>query len=79
MEKYEKGEGHPMEKYIGRSVRIRGMELEVVGYSHDKLAGTPVLIVDASPFGGWSALDPSDVVSKECECYWYASINDLIY
>lgn len=79
MENYEKREARPMEKYIGRMVNFYGKELEVVGYSHNELADVPVLIVDASPFGGWSALDPSDVISKECESYWYASINDLIH
>lgn len=28
--------------------------------------------------GGWSALDSFDVVFKECERYWYVSVNDLI-
>lgn len=49
-----------------------------MGYSHDGLTDVPVLIVEASPFGGWTDLDPDDVVFKECESYWYASINDLI-
>ena len=78
MEKFKKKEAHPMEKYIGRLVNFYGKELEVVGYSHNELADVPVLIVEASPFGGWSELDPSDVIFKECESYWYASINDLI-
>lgn len=78
MEKYsrlEKREARPMEKYIGRSVNFYGKKLEVVGYSHNDLADEPLLIVEASPFEGWSELDPSDVVFKECESYWYASIN----
>lgn len=78
MEKFEKGEAHPMAKYIGRLVNFYGTKLEVVGYSRNELTGEPVLIVEALPFGGWSALEPSDVVLKECESYWYASINDLI-
>lgn len=78
MEKFEKKEVHPMEKYIGRLANFYGKELEVVGYSHNELADVPVLIVEASPFGGWSGLEPSDVVFKECESYWYASIDDLI-
>lgn len=78
MEKFEKREAHPMEKYIGRLVNFYGKRSEVVGYSHNELADIPVLIVEALPFGGWSALEPSDVIFKECESYWYASINDLI-
>ena len=78
MEKFEKREAHPMEKYIGRLANFYGEELEVVGYSHNELADVPVLIVEASPFGGWSELEPSDVIFKECESYWYASIDDLI-
>ena len=78
MEKFEKREAHPMEKYIGRLANFYGKRLEVVGYSHNELADVPVLIVEASPFGGWSALEPSDVVFKECESYWYVSVNDLI-
>lgn len=64
-----------MEKYIGRSVDFYGKKLEVVGYSHNDLADEPLLIVEALPFGGWSELESSDVVFKECESYWYASIN----
>ena len=78
MEKFEKREAHPMEKYIGRLVNFHGKELEVVGYSHNELMGVPVLIVEALPFGGWSELEPSDVIFKECESYWYARIDDLI-
>ena len=78
MEKFEKREAHPMEKYIGRLVNFYGKRLEVVGYSRNELADVPVLIVEASPFGGWSELEPSDVIFKECESYWYASIDDLI-
>lgn len=78
MEKFEKREAHPMAKYIGRLVNFYGERLEVVGYSRNELAGEPLLIVEALPFGGWSALEPSDVVFKKCESYWYAGIKDLI-
>ena len=80
MEKYEKREAHPMEKYIGRLVNFHGTELEVVGYSHNGLTDEPLLIVEALPFGGWGweMLDPNDVVFKKCESYWYAEISDLI-
>ena len=75
---FKKKEAHPAEKYIGRLVNFYGKKLEVVGYSHNELADVPVLIVEASPFGGWSELEPSDVILKECEGYWYAGISDLI-
>lgn len=75
MEKLEKREAHPMEKYIGRLVNFYGKKLEVVGYNLNESVGEPLLIVEALPFGGWSELEPSDVISKECESYWYASIN----
>lgn len=80
MEKFEKREAHPMEKYIGRLVNFYGKKLEVVGYSYNELTGEPLLIVEALPFGGWrrEMLDPTDVIFKKCESYWYASINDLI-
>ena len=78
MEKFEKREAHPMAKYIGRLVNFYGERLEVVGYSRNDLTGEPLLIVDALQRRGWSALEPSDVVLKKCESYWYASINDLI-
>ena len=78
MEKFEKREAHPMEKYIGRLVNFYGKRLEVVGYTRNEVTGKPLLIVEASQIGGWSALEPSDVVFKECESYWYAGINDLI-
>ena len=79
MENFEKREAHPLEKYIGRLVNYYGEKMEVVGYSHNELAGEPLLIVDALQIGGWSALEPFDVVFKECEKYWYVDINDLIY
>lgn len=52
----------------------------MVGYSYNELADEPLLIVDASQVGGWdwSALEPFDVIFKECENYWYAGIKDLI-
>lgn len=80
MEKFEKREAHPMEKYIGRLANFYGKELEVVGYSRNDLTGEPLLIVEALPFGGWrrEMLDPVDVVFKKCESYWYAGISDLI-
>lgn len=67
-----------MGKYIGRLVNFYGDKLEVVGYSRKELTDKPLLIVDASQIGGWSALEPSDVIFKDCESYWYVSINDLI-
>ena len=76
---FEKREAHPMEKYIGRLVSFSGEKVEVVGYGYNKLTDEPSLIIDASQVGGWSrsALEPSDVVFKECEKYWYIDINDL--
>lgn len=89
MEKYSKAvsemcsqfkqeEAHQMGRYIGRLVNFYGKKLEVVGYSYNELADEPLLIVEASQIGGWSALEPFDVVFKECESYWYAEISDLI-
>lgn len=75
---FKKKEAHPLEKYIGRLVNYGGVQLEVVGYSFNELADGPVLIVDASQTGGWSALEPFDVIFKECDAYCYASINALI-
>lgn len=89
MEKYSKAvsemysqfkerEVHPMEKYIGRLARSGwGKVLEVVGYSV-RPDGLCALIVDASQIDGWSELEPSDVVFKECESYGYVIIDDLI-
>ena len=67
-----------MEKYIGRLAYFFGGEAEVVGYTHDGLTGEPLLIVDASRNGGWSALEPFDVVFRKCEKYWYVSVDDLV-
>lgn len=77
---FKQRESHPLEKYVGRLVNFHGDKLEVVGYSCDELADEPLLIVDASQIGGWSALalEPFDVVFKDCEMYWYTDINDLI-
>lgn len=58
MEKFEKREAHPMEKYIGWLANYYGEKLEVVGYSYNELADVPLLIVEALPFGG---LVPGDV------------------
>ena len=89
MEKYSKAvsemysqfnrrKAHPLERYIGRLAYFFGGESEVVGYSRNELADEPLLIVDASQSGGWSALESFDVVFKECERYWYVSVDDLI-
>lgn len=80
MEKFEKREAHPMAKYIGRLANFYGKKLEVVGYSSNESTGEPLLIVEALPFGGWcrEMLDPTDVVFKKCESYWYAGVSDLI-
>lgn len=75
---FKKREVHPMEKYIGRLVSFSGEKVEVVGYSYCERLAETVLIVDASQIGGWSFLGPADVVFKDCEYYWYASIDDLI-
>ena len=75
---FEKREAHPLDKYIGRLAKYGGAKLEIVGYRRDKLAGEPMLIVDVPRWWGWSYLEPQDVVFKECESYWYVSINDLI-
>ena len=76
---FEKGENHPLEKYLGRLVNIHGWGgvFEVVGYSVYDLGGCR-LIADATSFGGWYKLSVDDVVFKECESYLYASVNDLI-
>ena len=89
MEKYSKAvsemysqfkqrEAHPMEKYIGKLARSGcGEVLEVVGYC-GRSDGSYALIVDYSESGGWTSLEPNDVIFKECESYWYASVNNLI-
>lgn len=89
MEKYSKAvsemysqfkqkEVHPLGKYIGRMVNLYGDKMEVVGYGCNESADEPLLIVDASQIGGWSALASFDVVFKECESYWYVGIDNLI-
>ena len=65
-------------QYVGRLANYYGEKLGVVGYSREQLMDKPLLIVDASQIGGWSALEPSDVIFKDCESYWYVSIDDLI-
>lgn len=77
MEKFEKGEAHPLEKYIGRLVRFSGEKVEVVGYYAD-MSSIAKVIVDASQIGGWTVLERNDVIFKECGIYWYLSIDDLI-
>lgn len=69
---------HPLKKYVGRLANCYGEKMEVVGYSDNRLAREPLLIVGASQNEGWSELEPCDVVFKECESYWYVSVNDLI-
>lgn len=64
--------------YIGRLINFHGNKLEVVGYRLKQLTGEPLLIVDASQIEGWSALEPFDVIFKDCEKYWYVDIKDLI-
>lgn len=75
---FKKKETHPMEKYIGRLVNYYGEKMEVVGYSHNELAGKDLLIVDASQSGGWPELGPADFVFKDCELYYYVDIDDLM-
>ena len=70
---FKKKEAHPMEKYIGRLVKYNGKESKVVGYSYREPLGGYVLIIEASKEIGWTDLDPSDVVFKKCESYWYVS------
>lgn len=66
-----------LEKYIGQLAMCRGEKVEVVGYCTE--TGSPArLIVDFSEGGGWSHLEPHDVIFKECESYLYVSISDLI-
>ena len=73
----KKVKAHRLEKYIGRLAVCYGKKAEVVGYCTE--TGSPArLIVDFSGGGGWSHLEPNDVIFKECESYLYVSINDLI-
>lgn len=74
----QSGETHPLEKYAGRLARSGWGEVsEVVGYSR-RSDGSYALIVDFSGRGGWTSLEPNDVIFKECESYWYAGVNNLI-
>ena len=77
MEKFEKREAHPMEKYVGQLVSFSGEKVEVVGYYAD-MSSISKVIVDASQIGGWTVLERNDVIFKECGIYWYVSIDDLI-
>lgn len=74
---FKKKEAHPMERYIGRYAVHLGEPQEIVGYATEP-DGADRLIIDASQIGGWSYLGPNDVVFKECEKYWYVSVDDLI-
>ena len=75
---FKKREAHPMEKYIGKHVAYRGETWEVVGYSYREWSGEYMLIIEASADLGWTDLDPSDVIFKDCKYYWYVSVDDLI-
>lgn len=74
---FGKRKDHPLEKYVGRLANYYGDKLEVVGYNTDMRMGA-MLILDASTGGGWTFLGPADAVSRKCESYLYASINNLI-
>lgn len=74
---FKKKEAHPLEKYIGRHVVYWGEPREVVGFTV-WASGSVGLIVDSSGDGGWPRPGKNDVIFKECESYWYASIDDLI-
>lgn len=91
MEKYSKAvsemysqfnqrEVHPLGEYIGRLAYSFsfGRKLEIIGYSRNALTHEPLLIVDASQNDGWSTLEPFDVIFKECERYWYVSVDVLV-
>lgn len=77
MEKFEKGEAHPLEKYIGHFVSYGGKVLEAVGYT-EYWDGSYNLIADAALLGGWRDPGVGDVVFKECKSYLYVSTDDLI-
>lgn len=75
---FKQKEAHPMEKYVGRLARCSwGGISEVVGYSTHP-DGLHCLIVGCSKTQGWEFLRPCDVVSKECEGYWYVTTSGLI-
>lgn len=90
MEKYSKAvsamysqfkqrEAHPLEKYIGRLAYGCGEKLEVVGYRKDT-DETWALIVDGTKIKSWcwGQIDNQCVVFKNCECYYFVGISDLI-
>lgn len=74
---FKKKEAHPLEKLVGRLADCYGEKVEVVGYCANK-SNTEMLILDASKCGGWSYIEPRDVIFKKCEGYVYASTNALI-
>lgn len=76
---FKKEEDHPLKKYVGRLAKLGGKKLEVVGYRNDT-DSTRVLIVDCTKIKGWVGKSPGagDVIFKECESYWYVSIDSLI-
>ena len=76
---FKKFEAHPMVKYIGRLANCRGVDCEVVGYRNG-MDDTWALIVDGAKIKGWcwKVLDTRDIVFKDCEYYFYVSIDDLI-
>lgn len=74
---FKKKEAHPLEKYIGRLANLCGRKTEVVGYCTD-ISSAPRLIVDASKCGGWTRVEPQDVIFKKCDGYMYVSTNNLI-
>lgn len=76
---FKQREANPMEKYIGRLANCRGEKLEVVGYRNG-MDDTWALIVDGAKIKGWcwKVLGTRDVVFKDCEYYFYVSIDDLI-
>ena len=74
---FKQSEAHPLEKYIGRHVTHEWRTREVVGYTTwgDGLCS---LIVGGYQGEGWTELGRYDVIFKECESYWYTSIDNLI-
>lgn len=74
---FKQSEAHPMEKYIGRHVTHERRTREVVGYT-TWCDGLCSLIVGGYQGEGWTELGRYDVVFKECESYWYTSIDKLI-
>lgn len=74
-----KKEAHPLEKYLGRSAMCYGEKVEVVGYRNDT-DETWALIADGAKIKAWcwGQLDNQCVVFKNCECYFFVGISDLI-